>query len=177
MKNIVLVGLLFVSSFCVASNSAIFEKLNASSAAPPLNILTKIENQYLNKAVIVEFELEFDDGRTTYEVTLYQKSHHRFIELLLDESGQLEEFEYEAPEVDDQEEIAAVKLMLKKELLIQDLVNQLINSKEQFLIEAQLEQDVGVTYMVATFVTSQGRHKKAIDLATGKNLPLLRWGN
>jgi len=31
--------------------------------------------------------------------------------------------------------------------------------------------------MVATFVTSKGRHKKAIDLETGKNLPLLRWGN
>lgn len=177
MKNILLIGLLFVSSVCTASNSAIFEKLNVSLAPTPVEILTKLENQYLNKAVIVEFELEFDNGRTTYEVTLYQASHHRFIELLVDEAGKLEEFEYEAPEIDDQEEIAAAKLMSKKNLLMQSLVNELAASNNHFLIEAQLEQDMGVTYMVATFVSSQGRYKKAFDLVTGKNLPLLRWGN
>lgn len=177
MKNFLFISLLFLSNFCVAANSAIFEKLEMSSAPTPLEILKKIENQYINQAVVVEFEIEFEDGDTTYEITLYQASRKQFIELLVNKEGVLLELEYNHPEIDEQEEIAAAELMTKKGFLMQDLVIELDTDANRFLVEAQLEQDMGVTYMVATFVNIKGSHKKAIDLTTGKNLPLLRWGS
>ncbi|MFU2511647.1 MAG: hypothetical protein ACTH4U_03030 [Pseudoalteromonas prydzensis] len=177
MKKLLLVSLLFVTSMSIAASSAIFAKLHQANAPTPSAILQKIENEYSNKAVIVEFELEFEKGNTTYEVTLYQASSARFIELLVDQNGSLIELEYNAPELDEQEEIAAAELMRHKGYTMQGLVRKMHDPAHQYLIEAQLEQDMGVTYMVATFITAQGRHKKAIDLATGKDLPLLRWGN
>lgn len=177
MKKLLLVCLLFVTSISIAASSAIFEKLHQANAPTPSAILQKIENKYSNKAVIVEFELEFEKGNIVYEVTLYQASNARFIELLVDQKGNMIELEYNAPELDDQEEIAAAELMRHKGYTMQGLLSKMHDPAHQYLIEAQLEQDMGVTYMVATFVTAQGRHKKAIDLATGKDLPLLRWGN
>ncbi|MDQ9090174.1 hypothetical protein RC083_01065 [Pseudoalteromonas haloplanktis] len=177
MKKLLLLSFLFITSISIAASTAVFDKLHQANAPSPQSILQKIENEYAKKAVVVEFELEFEHGKTTYEVTLYQAEKHRFIELLVDQQGKLIELEYDAPEIDEQEEIAAATLMSQKGLTMQGLVAQLDSPAHQYLLEAQLEQDMGITYMVATFVTEQGRHKKAIDLATGKDLPLLRWGN
>ncbi|MGO3299306.1 MAG: hypothetical protein ACTILD_01060 [Pseudoalteromonas sp.] len=177
MKKVLLFSLLFISSISSAASSATYEKLHHAKSATPTAILEKVENKYKSEAVIVEFELEFEKGKTTYEVTLYQANRKRFIELLLDKDGHLIELEYEAPELDEQDEIAAADIMQKKGYTMQLLVAKLNDSSEHYLIEAQLEQDMGITYMVATFVNERGRHKKAIDLTTGKSLPLLRWGN
>ncbi|GHF01939.1 hypothetical protein [Thalassotalea profundi] len=177
MKYIFLIALFFYNSLCYASSSAIFDKLNNENKPSPQTILKKIETEYLNTAVIVEFELEFEKGQTNYEVTLFEQKYNRFIELLIDVQGKLVELEYAPPELDEDDEVAAAKLMRKKNYRMYQLVQSIDSSQTQYLIEAQLEQDMGVTYMVATFVSIKGRHKKAIDLATGKNLPLLRWGN
>jgi hypothetical protein len=177
MKHIFLSALFFCSGLCHASSSAIFDKLNNANEPSPQSILKNIETEYLNTAVIVEFELEFEKGKTTYEVTLFEQKNNRFIELLVDVKGKLIELEYAPPELDEDDEVAAAKLMRKKNYRMYQLVQLLDSTQTQYLIEAQLEQDMGVTYMVATFVSLKGRHKKAIDLATGKNLPLLRWGN
>lgn len=177
MKKLLLTCLCLISGLAFAASSAIFNMLDSSSAPAPIDVLFGIEQRYAENAVIVEFEFEIEKGQRVYEVTLYQTKKQRFIELLLDHSGHIIEQEYEQPELDEQEEIAAANLMTKKGYTLHDLVKQLDDEPTHYLIEAQLEQDMGITYMVATFVTNKGRHKKAIDLETGKNLPLLRWGN
>lgn len=177
MKKILLFSLLFISSISSAKSSAIYEKLHHAKSAKPTAILEKVENKYKSEAVIVEFELEFEKGITVYEVTLFDLNNNRFIELIVNAQGQVIEQEYEQPELDEEDEVAAAKLMKKKNYQMHQLVKQLSPAPPYYLIESQLEQDIGITYLVATFITAKGRHKKAIDLATGKNLPLLRWGN
>lgn len=177
MKKLVLTCLCLISGLAFAASSAIFNMQNSSTAPAPTEVLYNIEQHYAKNAVIVEFELEIENGQSVFEVTLYEAKKQRFIELLLDSAGKVIELEYEAPELDEQEEIAAANLMSRKGYTLHGLVTQLDSEPTHYLIEAQLEQDMGITYMVATFVTSKGRHKKAIDLETGKNLPLLHWGN
>ena len=177
MKKLVIICLVIFSSISLAASSAIFSMLDTSDTPAPRKVLNQIEQRYADQAIIVEFELEIEQGKATYEVTLYQTAQQRFIELLLDHNGQVITLEYKNPELDEQEEVAAAAIMKRKKLSMQQLVQQLDNNPQHYLIEAQLEQDMGISYMVATFVTAEGKHKKAIDLETGKHLPLLRWGN
>ncbi|TMO73242.1 hypothetical protein CWC17_11355 [Pseudoalteromonas sp. S3785] len=177
MKYILLTVTLFASAFCHANSSAIFNKLSQANAPSAQQILAKIEKSFASQGIIVEFELEFEKGITVYEVTLFDLNNNRFIELIVNAQGLVIEQEYEQPELDEEDEVAAAKLMKKKNYQMYQLVKQLSPAPPYYLIESQLEQDIGITYLVATFITAKGRHKKAIDLATGKNLPLLRWGN
>lgn len=177
MKYILLSATLFVSAFCQANNLAIFNKLNTAKDPSAQSILNKIETKYVNQGVIVEFELEFEKGITVYEVTLFDEQNKRFIELIVNAQGKVIEQEYEQPELDEEDEVAAAKLLKQKNYRMHELVKSISPAPPYYLLESQLEQDIGITYLVATFITEKGRHKKAIDLATGKNLPLLQWGN
>ncbi|XQF94142.1 PepSY domain-containing protein (plasmid) [Pseudoalteromonas espejiana] len=64
--------------------------------------------------MIVEFELEFEKGITIYEVTLFDEQNKRFIELIVNAQGKVIEQEYEQPELDEEDEVAAAKLMKQK---------------------------------------------------------------
>ena len=114
MKYILLSATLFVSAFCQANNPAIFNKLNTAKDPSAQSILNKIETKYANQGVIVEFELEFEKGITVYEVTLFDEQNKRFIELIVNAQGKVIEQEYEQPELDEEDEVAAAKLMKQK---------------------------------------------------------------
>ncbi|MEL0606640.1 hypothetical protein, partial [Pseudoalteromonas undina] len=69
-------------------------------------------------------ELEFEKGITVYEVTLVDLNNNRFIELIVNAQGQVIEQEDEHPELDEEDEVAAAKLMKKKNYQMHQLVKQ-----------------------------------------------------
>ena len=86
MKKLVLTCLCLISGLAFAASSAIFNMLDSSTAPAPTEVLYNIEQHYAKNAVIVEFELEIENGQSVFEVTLYEAKKQRFIELLLDPS-------------------------------------------------------------------------------------------
>ncbi|MEL0649701.1 hypothetical protein V6248_20120, partial [Pseudoalteromonas agarivorans] len=67
-------------------------------------------------------ELEFEKCITLYVVTLFDEQYKRFIELIVNAQVQVTEQEYEQPDLDEEDEVAAAKLMNQKNYRMHQLV-------------------------------------------------------
>ncbi|MBY5922744.1 PepSY domain-containing protein [Ferrimonas balearica] len=175
MKYLTWLPLILAITLPAQASSRLYEQLVNNDAPTPLQILKQVEQRYQNEGRIVEFELEVERGVLTYEVSLGQSDENSFLELTLDAYGNVLERERESGEVDDESDLEALAALEEKNWKVSDLVEKAIGKHSGFLLEAQLEHNIGISYLEVELLTEKGKRKLAVDLATGEPLPILQW--
>ncbi|MBY5993369.1 PepSY domain-containing protein [Ferrimonas balearica] len=174
MKHLIWLPL-FLLAFPGWAASELYLQLEKNPSPAPLTILKQVERDYGHQGQVIEFELELEAGAITYEVSLAAPERGQTLELKLDRTGGLLEKEWESDELDDESERVALRALRNRPGRFADLVALAIAGQEGFLLEAQLDHNIGISYLEVELLTPQGKRKLALDLDTGERLPILQW--
>ncbi len=175
MKYLTWLPLILATTLPAQAASRLYEQLVNHDGPTPLQILKQVEQRYQKAGRIVEFELEVDNGVLTYEVSLGRSDDNHFLELVLDDQGRVLEQEQEPGDIDDESDLEALAALEEQNYRVSELVERAIGQQSGFLLEAQLEHNIGISYLEVELLTEQGKRKLAVDLATGEPLPILQW--
>ncbi|MBY6187510.1 hypothetical protein KUV89_12840 [Marinobacter hydrocarbonoclasticus] len=175
MKHLIWFTLIMATALPAQATSRLYQQLAGSDAPTPLEILKLVEQRYRHEGRIVEFELEVEKGALTYEISLARSNDDNFLELTLDAKGKLLEKEREPGEMDDESDLEALAALEEQEWQVSQLVERAIGQQQGYLLEAQLEHNIGISYLEVELLTEQGKRKLAVDLSTGEPLPILQW--
>ncbi|ADN77921.1 conserved hypothetical protein [Ferrimonas balearica DSM 9799] len=175
MKYLIWLPLMLASTLPAQAVPRLYEQLASNGPPTPLQILRQVEQHYQHEGRIVEFELEVEKGVITYEISLARSDDNNFLELTLDASGKVLDREREPGEMDDESELEALAALEDQDWQVSQLVERAIGQQQGYLIEAQLEHNIGISYLEVELLTEKGKRKLAVDLATGEPLPILQW--
>ena len=173
-----LVGLVFISSsgFSVAAwaETSILELLSDEGNLTPQAFLLQVEQDY--PGIISEFEIDVENGELIYELSMIDTSAETITEFeFRAKDGRLVTQEVARLEADDRDELIAVNLMEDKSLTFYTLVVKAMKDKQAFILEAQLDHDLGISYLELKLIDMDGKSKLAFDIKTLRPLPLLKW--
>ncbi len=171
------VSLLLMSSFCVAgsasANTKLLGLLSDNQSYTPLTIITQVEKEY--SGTVAEIEAEEHRGELVYELKMVNISDRTLMEFEFNGSdGKLLKQKVKRLDMDD-DEVIAVKLLESMQLSFSDLVKQALGSRQTYIREAELDHDLGISYLELKLIDQYGRHKIAYDIKNQRPLPLLKW--
>ncbi|QSX30006.1 hypothetical protein JYB88_17815 [Shewanella cyperi] len=167
-------GASFLGSGLAQAANPLYDSLVAGNPKDPLVLMAEIETE--QSGIISQFDIDFDDGELHYEFDLINPAEDSLTELTLRASdGKLLLQKVNKLEADDQDELAAVKLLQQKELSFSALVTMAVQEQQGKLIEAQLEHDLGISYLEFKLMDENGKRKLAFDINKLKPLPMLTW--
>ena len=173
-----LVGLVLISSsgFSAAAwaEASIIELLSDEGNLTPQALLLQVEQDY--PGIISEFEIDVVNGELIYELSMIDTSAETITEFeFRAKDGRLVTQEVARLEADDRDELIAVNLMEDKSLTFYTLVVKAMKDKQAFILEAQLDHDLGISYLELKLINVDGKSKLAFDIKTLRPLPLLKW--
>ncbi|BAJ04211.1 PepSY domain-containing protein [Shewanella violacea] len=172
-----LIGLVFIlSGFSVAAwaEESVLDLLSDEGNLTPQVFLVQVEQDY--PGIITEFEIEVENGELIYDVSMIDTSAKTITEFeFRAKDGSLVNQQVAKLEADDRDELIAVNLMEDKSLTFCFLVNKAMKGKQAFILEAQLDHDLGISYLELKLINRDGKSKLAFDIETLRHLPLLKW--
>ncbi|MEI6858673.1 MAG: hypothetical protein V5788_02595 [Shewanella sp.] len=173
-----LVGLVLISSsgFSMAAlaETSIIELLSDEGNLTPQEFLLQVEQDY--PGIISEFEIDVENGELLYEMSMIDTSAKTITEFeFRAKEGQLVTLKVSKLEADDSDELTAVNLMQDKSLTFYALVVKAMKNKQAYILEAQLDHDLGISYLELKLINLDGKSKIAFDIKTLRPLPLLKW--
>ncbi|WP_028116581.1 PepSY domain-containing protein [Ferrimonas senticii] len=173
MKALIALPLLLCSVATFAAPSSLYQKLQQANPSP-LQIIALVEQQYRQHGQIIEFEVEQERGQIVYEVTL-ANDDRQITEMELSASGELLSLEQEAAESDDQASYDAIEAFSQRYQSLSQLLKATIGDTNEQLYEAQLDANRGIHFLEIELLGANGKRKLALNLDTGKQLPILQW--
>lgn len=171
-----LVSLMFVSGLAYASPT-MYTFLSKGQNYSPLDVMQVLEKDY-PKMIITEFELDVKNSQVRYEFDMIDLDDNTTTEFYMSaETGRILEQKVEKLEADDYEEVTAAKILRKKQMKFSELVTLALKDGTSFayLTDAQLDHDLGISYLELEVVNEQHRTKLAFDIQNLRPLPMLKW--
>ncbi|ABM01736.1 PepSY domain-containing protein [Shewanella amazonensis] len=168
-----LLGAMMVTAGASA-NTSLFNLLNTGDRVNPVAMMERVETDH--PGYIADFELDVQDGELRYEFDVINADENTLTELTFRAAdGTLVLQRNSKLEADDHDELEAVKLLDRKQLRFSELVRMASDQHEGKLMGAQLEHDLGISYLEFKMVDENGKRKHAFDIQKLKPLPMLQW--
>ncbi|GGI87244.1 hypothetical protein GCM10007978_26210 [Shewanella hanedai] len=173
-----LVGLMLFSSVgfsaqTLAEQSVLGMLLDKQNLSPQA-LMLRIEKQY--SGVISEFEIDVERGELIYEVSLIDTENETITEFEFKaKDGQLIHQKVETLEADDKDGLQAVLLMEEINQSFYSLVHKAMDGRHGHIVEAQIDHDLGISYLEIKLIDEAGKHRLAFDIKNQRPLPLLTW--
>ncbi|NMH66196.1 PepSY domain-containing protein [Shewanella salipaludis] len=168
-----LLSLSLLTWMSVAAPS-LYSLLSQGQYRPPMQVMLQLEQHY--PGVITQFDIDVQNGELIYEFNMLDPDAKTTVGFAFKAAdGSLLEQKVAKLESDDLEELAAVTLMRQQKLQFSQLVTLATGDLDAYLIEAQLDHDLGISYLELKLLSAAGRHKLAFDIANLRPLPLLKW--
>lgn len=157
-----------------SANTSLFNLLSTGERVEPLAMMEKVEAEH--PGYISEFELDVEEGELLYEFDVINPEENTLTELTYRATdGALVVQRNSKLEADDHDELEAVKLLERKQMAFSELVRLASQKHQGKLLEAQLEHDLGISYLEFKMVDENGKRKHAFDIQKLKPLPMLQW--
>ena len=158
-----------------------------ASAAP--NVLTGLtQAQYQNPiatmrtieknvpGVITHFTINTQHSPMLYEFTVLNPKTHKLTQLdYCAESGELVNKKAHTYHTNHHSELAAISFITKNKLQFSELVELAIHKNSVHLLNAELDHDLGISYLELKLLDNKGRYRLAFDVEKLRPLPLLKW--
>jgi len=171
-----LISLVLLSSVpgVVCANPAVLELLSDSQNLTPQMLIAKAEKDY--PGIISEFDIDVENGELIYEISIIDTKLDTVSEFeFWAKDGRLIRQKVEALEADDRDELKATKLVLEMGLTFSQLIKQAMGDSTAHILEAQLDHDLGISYLELKLIDENGKRKLAFDIEQQRPLPLLKW--
>ncbi|MCE9687878.1 hypothetical protein LZP73_16990 [Shewanella sp. AS16] len=169
-----LLVLLMFTGMADAAPPSLYSLLSQGQYQPPMQVMLQLEQNY--PGVITQFDIDVQNGELIYEFNMLDPDAKTTVGFAFKASnGSLLEQKVAKLESDDLEELAAVTLMRQKQLKFSQLITLATGELDAYLTEAQLDHDLGISYLELKLLSAAGRHKLAFDIANLRPLPLLKW--
>ncbi len=168
-----LLGLMLISGVAFAE-SDLWQHLSQVQHVAPIKLMQDVERQF--PGVIAEFSTELDDGVLTYEIDVINPKDKSMTELVYRaRDGQLLRRQTGNLTSEDKNELQAAAKILEHNQTFSQLINQAMRTHQAFVVEAQLDRDLGINYLELELLNADGKVKLAFDIDQQKPLPLLTW--
>ncbi|QYK01503.1 PepSY domain-containing protein [Shewanella psychrotolerans] len=171
-----LISLVLLSSIpsVVCANPAVLELLSDSQNLTPQMLIAQAEKDY--PGVISEFDIDVENGELIYEISIIDTKQDTVTEFeFWAKDGRLIRQKVEALEADDRDELKATKLVLEMGLTFSQLIKHAMGDSTAHILEAQLDHDLGISYLELKLINENGKRKLAFDIEQQRPLPLLKW--
>ncbi|ACA89033.1 MULTISPECIES: PepSY domain-containing protein [Shewanella] len=173
-----LVGLVLFSSVGFSAptwaEKSVLELLSDRQNLSPQSLMLKIEKQY--SGVICEFEIDVENGELIYEVSIIDTQRETITEFEFKaKDGHLINQKVETLEADDKDGLKAVNLMEDIGQSFYSLVHKAMDGRHGHILEAQIDHDLGISYLEIKLIDETGKHRLAFDIQNQRPLPLLTW--
>lgn len=173
-----LVSLMLFSSVGFSAQTwaeqSVLDLLLDKQTLSPQALMLRIEKKY--SGVISEFEIDIEKGELLYEVTLIDTENETITEFEFKaKDGQLIHQKVETLEADDEGSLQAVLLMEDINQSFYSLVHRAMDGRYGHIVEAQIDHDLGISYLEIKFIDEAGKHRLAFDIKNQLPLPLLTW--
>ncbi|GIU17052.1 hypothetical protein TUM4644_01850 [Shewanella colwelliana] len=173
-----LVSLMLLSGVGIAgianANTAVLELLSNNQGLTPQMLMAQVERQY--PGVISGFDIDVENGELIYEISIIDTQAETISEFeFWAKDGSLIHQKVEPIEADDHDGVRAVQVLINSDLSFSHLVKLAVGSSKAHVIEAQLDHDLGISYLELKLIDANGKHKIAFDIEKQRPLPLLKW--
>lgn len=156
------------------ADSSIIALLSDEENLTPQALFLQVERDY--PGTICDFGIDIENGELIYELSIIDPSAETITEFEFKaKDGRLVKQQVEALEGNDFDELVAVNLMNGKSISFSTLVEKAMVNKQAFILEAQLDHDLGISYLELKLIDVNGKSKIAFDIQSLRPLPLLKW--
>jgi len=140
----------------------------------PISVMENWEQQ--EQGTLCGFGLDIDNEQLVYLLSainpdskrLYQFEYNALDGALLDKSSQ----PYESNSI---EQLHAISLMREKNISFSSLVSLAIQNQNGFLLQADLDHDLSISYLELQILSNEAKKVIAFDIENLRPLPLLKW--
>ncbi|MBT1445152.1 hypothetical protein KJI95_11535 [Shewanella sp. JM162201] len=168
-----LLGAMMVAG-AASANTSLFNLLSTGERVEPLAMMEKVESEH--QGFISAFELDVQEGELMYEFDVIDPDENTLSELTIRAAdGALVVQRNSKLEADDHDELEAVKLLERNEMRFSELARLATDKHQGKLLQAQLEHDLGISYLEFKLIDETGKRKHAFDIQKLKPLPMLQW--
>ncbi|MFV7784779.1 PepSY domain-containing protein [Shewanella marisflavi] len=173
-----LISLMLLSGVAGANvalaNPAVLELLSDSQSLTPQKMIEQAEKTY--PGVISEFQIDVENGQLIYELSMINTKEDAITEFeFWAKDGRLIRQKVEGLEADDKDELKAVKLLKEMDQSFSQLLKLAMGGSGAHILEAQLDHDLGISYLELKLIDANGKHRIAFDIENQRPLPLLKW--
>ncbi|MCL1076182.1 hypothetical protein [Shewanella dokdonensis] len=139
----------------------------------PAAAIASAEANHLGE--IIEFIAEINDGKLQYRLTLVDPLRRTQSELTLDGSdGKLLDKQTHSL-TKDAPTLALALMLQQRQQRFSTLIQLALVHSNGYLQQAELDQDLGISYLELKVLDEHGSHKLAYDIEHQRQLPLLKW--
>ncbi|MBM7071741.1 hypothetical protein JQC92_06750 [Shewanella sp. 202IG2-18] len=168
-----LICLLLYSSIATAAPN-LLSVLTQTPFQNPIDTMRNIENS--TSGVITHFAIDTNNSPMRYLFTVLDPKKHTVTQLeYCAVDGVLIKRKATTYDSDKHSELAAINFISKNKLLFSELVELAIHKNSVHLLNAELDHDLGISYLELKLIDNNGRYRLAFDVEKLRPLPLLKW--
>ncbi|MCG9698057.1 PepSY domain-containing protein [Shewanella sp. Isolate11] len=158
---------------CASANTTLLSLLSDDQSYTPQMMIAQVEQDY--PGIVTEIEAEEHKGELVYEVSVINIKDDTEIELEFSgKDGKLLKQKVQHLDAND-DELKAAQLLNNMQLSFSTLVKQAMGDSQAHIQEAQLDHDLGISYLELKLIDENGKRKVAYDIKNQRPLPLLKW--
>ncbi|MCE9679723.1 PepSY domain-containing protein [Shewanella sp. AS1] len=172
-----LIGVVLLSGLgmtgIACANSTLLALMSDNQGQTPQMLLAQVEKDY--PGIVAEIQADEDKGALIYEVDVVDIHHKTLIalEFAAKDGELLKRKEKSLHDGDDA--LKAARLLDEMGLSFSLLIKQAMGNRQSHILEAQLDHDLGISYLELKLIDQSGRSKIAFDIKNQRPLPLLKW--
>ncbi|MBB1268796.1 hypothetical protein [Shewanella sp. SR44-3] len=153
---------------------SMYQVLSQGTYQTPISVMKQLEA--VKGDMIVAFDMEIEADELIYEFMIVNLAKQKLIETRIRaKDGVKLKDSSKTIAADDLDQVQALKMLQKKQLSFSDLVNMAIKNQPGFLLEAELDHDLAISYLELKLLTEQSKNTIAFDIDNLRPLPLLKW--
>ncbi|MCL1047250.1 hypothetical protein Q4601_11425 [Shewanella sp. 1_MG-2023] len=170
----IVLSLLVVFPSMVMATPTMHTLLSEGEYVQPLVVVEQIETEY--SGVVSSFDMDVENGQLIYEIDLLNLDDSEITEFSFDASdGSLITKKLSAFEADDLDQVKAARVLIKQKMTFTELVTMAQKGQTGYLIEAELDHDLAISYLELKLLNVSSKHTIAFDIEELRPLPLLQW--
>jgi uncharacterized membrane protein YkoI len=174
MLRFVYILLLFPFTAATAATPSMYQVLSQGDFLKPLTVMQQLEQ--VSGDTIVAFDMEIERDELLYEFTLVNLTKGLITESRVRAKDGVElSSSNKSIAANDLDQAQAVKMLQKKRLSFSALVAMAMDKQSGYLLEAEVDHDLAISYLELKLLTESSKNTVAFDIENLRPLPLLRW--
>ncbi|MDO6619638.1 MULTISPECIES: hypothetical protein [unclassified Shewanella] len=170
----IVLSLLVVFPSMVMATPSMHTLLSQGEYVEPIVVIQQVEMEH--DGLVSAFDMDIENDQLIYEIELINLDTNELIAFEFDaQDGSLKSKKLSQFASDDLDQIKAAKVLIEHNMSFSDLVKLATKNKSGYLIEAELEHDLTISYLELKLLNVNNKHTIAFDIENLRPLPLLQW--
>ncbi|MEZ9536628.1 PepSY domain-containing protein [Shewanella sp. 10N.286.51.B8] len=170
----IVLSLLVVFPSMVMATPSMHTLLSQGEYVEPIVVIQQVEMDH--NGLVSAFDMDIENDQLIYEIELINLDTNELIAFEFDaKDGSLMSKKLSHFASDDLDQIKAAKVLIDHKMTFTDLIKLATKNQSGYLIEAELEHDLTISYLELKLLNAASKHTIAFDIENLRPLPLLQW--